>query len=73
MDISPELGWGIALLVLGLSLIRLRLVISRHVVSWYRKIGVDIPEEKYAKQFVFIGVLLVILGFLVATGLFHFL
>ncbi len=69
MGITPELAAGIGLVALGVILARLRRGISRHVAAWYRKIGVDIPEDTYAKQFVFIGVMLGILGFLVASGL----
>ncbi|GMR07035.1 MAG: hypothetical protein BMS9Abin26_0037 [Gammaproteobacteria bacterium] len=69
MDTSSEWGAGLALIVLGVMLIRLRHGISLYVMTWYRKIGIDIPEDKYAKQFVFIGVILMVLGFLAATGL----
>ncbi len=73
MEITSNLGGGIVLIVLGVFLIRFRRGISQHVVTWYRKIGIDIPEDKYAKQFVFVGVILAILGFLVASGLIQYL
>lgn len=68
MDITPELGAGLSLIVLGVMLIRLRQGISQYVATWYRKIGIDVPIDKYARQFVFIGVILTVLGFLVITG-----
>ena len=69
MAITSELGSGIALIVLGVILIRLRTGISRYLVRWYRKIGIDVPEDKYTKQFVFIGMIMAVLGFLAASGL----
>lgn len=69
MDITSELGTGIIIFMLGFILIRLRHGISRYMVTWYRKIGIDVPEDKYAKQFVFVGVIISVLGILVATGL----
>jgi len=73
MDISSELGSGVALIVFGIILIQLRIGISRHMVKIYQNFGIDVPEDKYAKQFVFIGILFVVLGFLVASGLFQYL
>lgn len=68
MTITSELGTGIVIFLLGIVLIRLRHVISRHMAKWYRKIGIDVPEDKYAKQFAFVGLIISVLGFLVATG-----
>ena len=70
MAVTSELGSGIALIVLGVILIRLRTEISRYLMTWYRKIGIEVPEDKYAKQFVYIGVIVVVLGFLAASGQF---
>ena len=68
MAVTSELGSGIALIVLGVILIRLRTEISRYLMTWYRKIGIEVPEDKYSKQFVYIGVIVVVLGFLAASG-----
>jgi hypothetical protein len=70
MAVTSELGSGIALIVLGVILIRLRTGISRYLVTWYRKIGIEVPEDKYAKQFVYIGMIMAVLGFLAASGQF---
>ena len=70
MAVTSELGSGIALIVLGVILIRLRTEISRYLMTWYRKIGIEVPEDKYSKQFVYIGVIVVVLGFLAASGQF---
>ena len=43
--------------------------IGQRAAILYKKIGVDVPEDLYTKQFAFIGVLLMIVGFLGATGL----
>ena len=56
-------------IVLGIVLIKLRLPIGRRAAILYKKIGIEVPEDLYAKQFVFIGILLMIVGFLGATGL----
>ncbi|MCP4042897.1 MAG: hypothetical protein GY731_13225 [Gammaproteobacteria bacterium] len=69
MGITSELGSGIALIVLGAILIWLRTEICRYLVTWYQKIGIEVPGDKYTKQFVFIGIIMVVLGFLVASGL----
>jgi hypothetical protein len=69
MGITSEQGSGIALIVLGVILIWLRTGISRYLATWYRKIGIDVPEDKYTKQFVFIGIIMAVLGFLAASGL----
>lgn len=69
MDITSELGTGIVIFMLGFILIQLRHGISRHMVMWYRKIGIDVPEDKYARQFAFVGIIISVLGVLIATGL----
>lgn len=62
-------GTGVVLIVLGVILIMLRQRVSQYMVTWYRKVGIDVPEDKYARQFVFVGVMMAVLGFLVASGL----
>lgn len=69
MDITSELGAGIIIFMLGFILVRLRHGISQHMATWYRKIGIDVPEDKYAKQFAFVGIIMSVLGILIATGL----
>ena len=56
-------------IVLGVVVIKLRVPIGQRAAILYKKIGVDVPEDLYTKQFAFIGVLLMIVGFLGATGL----
>ncbi|MCP3867142.1 MAG: hypothetical protein GY703_03420 [Gammaproteobacteria bacterium] len=73
MNINSELGAGIVLIAVGIALIQLRGVLSHYLLGLYQKIGVAVPEEKYAKQFVLVGVILMILGFLMATGLIQYL
>ena len=60
---------GMAFMVLGAILIAVRASASRKSANLYRRWGIEVPEDKYAKQFVFIGLLLIILGFLISTGL----
>jgi hypothetical protein len=69
MDITSELSSGVGLIIFGIILIQLRRGISQLMVTLYQNIGIDVPEEKYTKQFVFIGILFVVLGFMVASGL----
>ena len=68
MGVTSGLGSGIAFIVLGIILIWQRRGICRYLVAWYRKIGIEVPEDKYTKQFVFIGMIIVVLGFLAASG-----
>ena len=56
-------------IILGVVVIKLRVPIGQRAAILYKKIGVDVPEDLYTKQFAFIGVLLMIVGFLGATGL----
>ena len=60
-------------IVLGVLFVLLRHTIARSSVGLYRKIGIDVPVETYARQFLFIGVLLMVVGFLGVTGLLQFL
>jgi hypothetical protein len=56
-------------IVLGVVLIKFKAPVSHKAASFYKKFGIEVPELLYEKQFVFIGVLLMIVGFLGATGL----
>jgi hypothetical protein len=64
---------ALGLLLLGFLLIGTRNAASRKLAALYRKMGIDVPVEQYAKQFLFVAVLLIIFGFLAATGLVRFL
>ena len=69
MVMTSEMGTGIGLIVLGLVLIGQRQRISHFIATWYGKIGIDVPRDKYARQFVYVGIIAATLGFLMATGL----
>ncbi len=69
MNDEPTTVISLIIAFLGLAMIFTRVKLARRAASLYRRLGIDVPEELYAKQFVFIGVLLIIFGFLVATDL----
>jgi len=56
-------------IVIGVILVKFKAPVSRKAAELYKKIGIEVPHLLYEKQFVFIGVLLMIFGFLGATGL----
>lgn len=60
---------GLAVLVLGFLLIIFRRQFANMVAGLYKKMGIEVPEEKYAQQFKWVGLILLILGFLVSTDL----
>jgi hypothetical protein len=60
---------GLLFLFIGFLSIKFRVAAGKKAAVWYRKLGIDIREELYAKQFFFIGVLFIIVGFLAATDL----
>ncbi len=60
---------GMAFIALGAFLITVRAGAARKMTTLYKKWGVEVPEDRYLKQFVFIGVVLIVVGFLVTTGL----
>lgn len=64
---------GLACVTLGVVLILAREGVGRRAAALYRKIGINVPDHQYARQFRFIGVLLIILGALVVTGLFRYI
>lgn len=69
MDNSSGTLISFIFIILGVVIIKLRTPIGQKAAEFYRKIGIEVPEELYTKQFMFIGVLLMIVGFLGATGL----
>ncbi len=64
---------AIGLFFLGFLLIGGRYTMGPRLAELYRKFGIDVPDDLYMKQFVFVGVLLMVLGFLTASGLIEFL
>ncbi len=60
---------GMVFMTFGALLILVRAAAARKMTTLYKRWGVDIPEDRYVKQFVFIGVVLIAVGFLVITGL----
>lgn len=64
---------GLAFIIAGVLLIQFRMVLAPRAANLYRKLGIDVPPELYAKQFTFIGVMMMLFGFLTATRLVHFL
>jgi hypothetical protein len=62
-----------AFIAAGVLLIVYRDEAGRHAAKIYRKFGIGVPDHLYAKQFLFIGILSIVFGFMVATGLISFL
>ncbi len=60
---------GLVVTGLGGTLFLQRQPLGRWATRRWRNLGIDVPEALYAKQFGFIGVLLMILGVLTVTGL----
>lgn len=60
---------GLLFVFLGIVLIMLRGPISVLAASLYHKLGISVPADGYARQFMFIGVLMIIVGLLTTSGL----
>ncbi len=60
---------GLVVLILGVLLIIFRRQFANMVAGLYKKMGIEVPVEKYAQQFKWVGLILLILGFLVSTDL----
>ncbi|WP_455222579.1 hypothetical protein [Kaarinaea lacus] len=56
-------------IIVGVILIKFKTPVGHKAAELYKKIGIEVPHVLYEKQFVFIGVLFMIVGFLGATGL----
>jgi hypothetical protein len=69
MDESTRLWMGAGFLLAGTLLIRLRMLLVPWLTGLYQKLGIDVPQEQYARQFFFIGVLVILFGILIATNL----
>jgi hypothetical protein len=61
--------WGLVFIVLGVALVVFRHRASTWAAARYEKLGIPIPVDRYARQFFFIGVLMMITGLLAASGL----
>ncbi|MEN8131211.1 MAG: hypothetical protein ABFS45_13670 [Pseudomonadota bacterium] len=69
MHIDNRFLIAFVFLLLGLLLITGRKGFSDRLLELYRRIGIDAPAEQYSRQFGFVGTLLILFGFLLATGL----
>jgi hypothetical protein len=69
MNITTGTFVSLLFIILGVVLIKLRDPIGKKASALYKKIGIEVPEEIYSKQFAFVGVMLMLIGFLGATGL----
>jgi len=65
---NPMLISAIAIIA-GVLMIFFKEKLGRSATRLYRRIGVEVPQQLYTKQFAFVGILLMILGFLMGTGL----
>jgi len=61
--------FGLLFIILGVLFVKFRAPIGQKAAVLYQQLGIEIPEELYKKQFAFIGVLMMVVGFLAATGL----
>lgn len=64
---------SVLFLLLGFVMIKTKTQLGIKAAHVYQKLGLDVPEEQYAKQFKFVGILLMIIGFLGATGLLQYI
>ncbi len=69
MHIDNRFLIAMAFLFLGLLFIFGRKRFSERLIDLYRRIDIEAPAEQYSRQFGFVGGLLILLGFLLATGL----
>ena len=69
LDAPTRLFLGLAFLFAGLLLIRFRYRVVPWLRERYRRLGIEVPEETYARQFVFIGILMIVFGFLITLDL----
>ena len=51
--------FGLLFIVLGVLFVKFRAPIGQKAAVVYQKLGIEIPEELYKKQFAFIGVMIV--------------
>jgi len=65
--------FGLFVMTTGIIFIYFRLPLANKAADLYSKLGMNVSVELYAKQFVFIGVMMVVVSFLSITGLLHIL
>ncbi len=56
------------LAILGALLITVRRMVSRAAARVYGRMGIEINEDGYARNFVVVGIVFVVLGILMAAG-----
>ncbi len=71
MDINQV--FSLLMTITGVIFIYFRLPLASKAVSLYNKLGMSVSAELYAKQFVFIGTMMIVVSFLSITGLINFL
>ncbi|HHC72326.1 MAG TPA: hypothetical protein ENK54_05450 [Thiotrichales bacterium] len=69
MDENYRLLLGVVFSLLGLLAIVFRMRLAPWFADLYRRIGIEVPQEKYIKQFFFVGIMMLILGLLIVTDL----
>ncbi len=67
-DAGGQFLAGVLFVAAGLGLIRFRRPLATRLARFYRRLGLDVPDERYALQFRFIGILAIVLGVLTAFG-----
>lgn len=70
MEGSSPLFPGSIAIIAGVLVIVFKRPLGAGATRLYRRLGIEVPEAMYIRQFVFVGVLLMVLGFLITTGLF---
>lgn len=73
MDSEVDIFVGLIFILVGMAFIKKKTQIGRKAAVVYKKFGLEVPEDLYSAQFFFIGVLLIIVGFLAVSGLLQFL
>jgi len=69
MNESNPLVIGAIAIIAGILVILFKEKLGRGATRLYKRMGIEVPQQLYAKQFGFIGILLMLLGFLIGTGL----
>ncbi|GMR16022.1 MAG: hypothetical protein BMS9Abin31_0323 [Gammaproteobacteria bacterium] len=64
--------FAIIFIFIGILLVIYRNRIGHSAAAMYKKSGIDVPEALYSKQFLFVGVIMIIFGFLVGTDLIQY-
>ncbi len=69
MNESNPLVLSAIAIITGVLMILFKEKLGRGATHLYKRMGVEVPQQLYTKQFVFIGILFMLLGFLLGTGL----